>query len=119
LTGPSAVTCVPLSVLESARTSPTEACGAGATCTTDIAVTDFFSVFPQLPTSPVQLTFTFLGNNKNLTWYKNGVAVPDCPGATALANGVNACVNSRSKTGSTTVRLGVLWREGPDPSWTG
>jgi len=58
----------------------------------------------------VQLTFTVLANNKNLTWYKDKTAVADCPGATDLpSTAVNACVNSRSKSGSA-VRLGVLWR---------
>jgi len=127
LTGPSgAPPCVAVTVREEARTSPTDACGAGARCTTDIAVTDYIPIplITQAPSSPVQLTFTVLASNKNLTWYKsspgkNPSAVPDCPGATDLPPEVNACVNSRSKTGSTSVRLGVLWREGPDPRWTG
>jgi hypothetical protein len=113
--------CVPVTVEESAPKSSSEACGVGATCTTYIAVTesDFTEVSDQKPTSPVQLTFTVLASNKNLTWYKNGTAVADCPGATELpAPTVNACVNSRSKTGSS-VRLGVLWRAGPDPTWRG
>jgi len=119
LAGPSgAPPCVPVSVHESTRTSPTEACGDGAKCTTDIAVTQFFSVFPDSPSSPVQLTFTVLTGNKNLTWYKNGQTVVECAGATSLPDAASACVNSRSKSGST-VRLGVLWREGPDPSWRG
>jgi hypothetical protein len=121
LTGPSGVPlCVPVTVHERAPTSPADACGDGARCTTDVAVTesDFLSVSPQPPSSPIQLTFAVLANNKNLTWYKNGSPVADCPGAKSLPQDVNACVNSRSKSGST-VRLGVLWRAGPDPSWRG
>lgn len=120
LAGPSGVPpCVPVTVQERAPTSPADSCGAGAKCTTDVAVTDFFSVFPDPPSSPVQLTFTVLANNKNLTWYKNGSPVVDCPGATNLPTGVDACVTSRAKIGSSGVRLGVLWRAGPDPSWRG
>jgi hypothetical protein len=124
LAGPTGVPpCVPVTVQERAPTSAADACGEGATCTTDIAVSDFFSVFAQLPSSPVQLTFTVLGSNKNLTWYKTDSQgtrpVADCPGATNLPQGVSACVTSRSKSGSTGVRLGVLWRAGPDPSWRG
>jgi hypothetical protein len=116
-----AAPCVPVTVEESRATSPAEACGDGATCTTDVAVTESdFSEVSDRPLAPtVQLTFTVLANSKNLTWYKDGTAVTDCPGATDLPATVNACVNSRSKTGSSTVRLGVLWRAGPDPSWRG
>ena len=125
LTGPSGVpACVPVTVTERAATSSADACGQGATCTTDVAVTDYVPVSAEAPSSPVQLAFTILANTKNLTWYKNGSAVPDCPGATRLpttADGttINACVNSRSKTSSTNVRLGVLWQEGTDPTWRG
>jgi uncharacterized repeat protein (TIGR01451 family) len=121
LTGPSGVpVCVPVTVKERAATSSTDACGQGATCTTDVAVTDYVPVSTQSPSSPVQLTFTVLANTKNLTWYKNGSPVPDCLGATNLPGPtVNACVNSRAKTSSTSVRLGVLWRAGIDPSWRG
>jgi uncharacterized repeat protein (TIGR01451 family) len=122
LAGPSGVPlCVPVTVRERAATSSADSCGAGARCTTDVAVTesDISTVSDQAPASPVQLTFSVLASSKNLTWYKDGVAVADCPGAAVLpAQTVNACVNSRSKTGST-VRLGVLWRAGPDPSWRG
>jgi hypothetical protein len=118
LTGAAGVVCVPVTVVERRRTNPTEACGEGATCTTDIAVTEFIPVIPP-PSSPLQLTFTAVASNKNLTWYKNGDPVAECPGASGLPADLNACVNSRSKAGSTSVRLGVLWRAGPDPSWTG
>ena len=119
LAGPSGQLCAPLTVLERAATSPTEACGAGATCTTDIAVTDFIQVASQPASVPVQLTFTVVASNRNITWYKNGVPVADCRGATALPAGVDACVNSRSKLSSTGVQLGVLWRAGVDPGWRG
>jgi hypothetical protein len=119
LTGPSGVPpCVPVTVRERAPTSPAEACGAGAKCTTDVAITDYIPVTVELPSSPVQLTFTVLASNRNLTWYKNGSPVADCPGATTLPDHMSACVNSRSKTGSS-VRLGVLWQEGIDPNWRG
>jgi len=121
LTGPTGQFCTPLILVERHRSNPTEFCGAGATCTTDIAVTLAPSVF-----SPIQLTFTFLANNRNLTWYKTGDGegalaepVADCPGATQLPTGLDACVNSRSKLGSMAVTLGVLWQGGPDPSWVG
>jgi len=113
--------CVPVTVEENPATSPGEACGDGATCTTDVAVTESdVSEVADQPLGPtVQLTFTVLANSKNLTWYKDGKAVTDCPGATDLPGTLEACVNSRSKSGSTGVRLGVLWRAGPDPSWRG
>ncbi len=120
LTGPTGVFCTPLILLERHRSSPAEACGAGATCSTDIAVTD-----APAGSAPIQLTFTFVANNRNLTWYKTGdaggpaEAVADCPGATQLPTGLDACVNSRSKPGRMAVALGVLWRGGPDPSWAG
>jgi len=41
------------------------------------------------------------------------------PGATQLPDELDACVSSRSKPGSGVVSLGVLWRGGPDPTWTG
>jgi hypothetical protein len=121
LTGPSGVPpCVPVTVQERPATSSTDSCGPGATCTTDVAVTDYVQISTVSPSSPVQLTFTVLSSNKNLTWYKNGSVVPDCAGATDLpGTAVNACVNSRSKTGSTSVRLGVLWKAGTDPNWRG
>jgi hypothetical protein len=119
LTGPSGVPpCVPVTLQERPPTSPADSCGVGAKCTTDVSVTDYIPVTTQLPSSPVQLTFTVLAGNKNLTWYKNGNAVADCPGATTLPDHMSACVNSRSKTGSS-VRLGVLWQEGIDPTWRG
>ena len=71
------------------------------------------------PASPLQLTFTVVANSKNMTWYKDGVSVPDCLNATSLPTGLHACINSRSKPSSTSVRLGVLWQAGPDPRWTG
>lgn len=114
LTGPTGLFCTPLILLEQHRSNPTEACGVGATCTTDIAIT-----FAPPVSAPIQLTFTFLANNRNLTWYKNTIPVADCPGATRLPSELDACVNSRSKLGSRAVALGVLWRGGPDPSWTG
>jgi hypothetical protein len=106
--------CTPVTLVEQQRSDPTQGCGTGATCTVDISVTDA----PAVP-APIQLTFTFLASNKNLTWYKNGVAVIDCAGASSLPAGVAACVTSRSKLGSNAVSLGVLWAGGPDPSWTG
>jgi hypothetical protein len=119
LTGTSGLVCVPMTVQERAATSPTEACGAGATCTTDIAVTEFVPVTAQSPSSPLQLSFTVVATNKNMTWYKNGVPVLDCAGATALAPGVSACITGRSKPTSKSVRLDLLWRAGPDPTWRG
>jgi hypothetical protein len=119
LAGSSGLVCVPVTVQERAGTSPTEACGVGATCTTDIAITDFVSIASQLPSSPLRLTFTVLANNKNLTWYKNGVAVADCAGATSLPPGVSACVTGRSKPSSKSVQLDVLWQTGVDPTWRG
>jgi hypothetical protein len=113
-TGPIGLFCAPVTLVEQHRQDSTEACGADATCTTDIAVTE-----APVASSPFQLTFTFLSSNKNLTWYKNGVPVVDCPQATQLPTDTTACVTSRSKPSSTSVRLGVLWRGGPDPSWTG
>src|SRR5829696_7650730 len=110
LTGPSGVVCVPLTVRERAGASPTEACAAGATCTTDIAVTEFVPVTLQAPASPIQLTFSVIAGNKNMTWYKNGQPVVDCPGAIDLPARLSGCVNSRSKASSRSVRLGVLWR---------
>jgi len=114
LTGPSGLFCAPVTLVEQHRTNPTEACGAGAECTTDIAMTEAPAV-----AAPVQLTFTFVANNRNLTWYKNGIEVANCSGATELPPGLNACVNSRAKVGSMAVMLGVLWGGGPDPSWAG
>jgi Domain of unknown function DUF11 len=114
LTGPSGLFCTPVTLVEQHRTNPTEACGAGAECTTDISITEAPAV-----SAPIQLTFTFVANNRNLTWYKNGIAVADCPGATDLPPGLDACVNSRAKAGSMAVTLGVLWAGGPDPSWAG
>jgi uncharacterized repeat protein (TIGR01451 family) len=125
LTGPTGLFCTPLTLVEQHRSNPTEFCGEGATCTTDIAMTGA----PALPT-PIQLTFIFVGTKKNLTWYKTSdpeegmppplaEPVPDCLGATDLPAGLVACVNSRAKTGSMAVTLGVLWRGGPDPSWVG
>jgi uncharacterized repeat protein (TIGR01451 family) len=126
LTGPTGLFCTPLTLVEQHRTTPTEFCGEGATCTTDIAMTGAQLV----PTTPIQLTFTFVANNRNLTWYKTAdfapgepvppaEVVPSCLGATDLPDGLTACVNSRAKVGSMAVRLGVLWRGGPDPSWVG
>ena len=43
LTAPSTA-CVPVTAQERARTDPTEFCGAGATCTTDLASTEFIAV---------------------------------------------------------------------------
>jgi hypothetical protein len=123
--GSSGQLCLPVTVRERAAASPTEACGVGATCTTDIATTEYIPVTSAAPASPVQLTFTVVATNKNMTWYKTPasqtVAVPvvDCPGATTLPSDVSACVNSRSKPTSSSVRLGVLWRAGPDPGWRG
>ncbi len=114
LTGSSNLFCTPLTLVERHRADPTDGCGAGATCTVDIAVSEAPAV-----SGAIQLTFTFLSSNKNLTWYKNGVAVADCAGARQLPAGLAACVNSRSKVGSGAVALGVLWAGGPDPSWTG
>jgi hypothetical protein len=120
LTGPTGLFCTPLTLVEQHRSNPTEACGIGATCTVDIALTEVTDATRERPlSSPIQLTFTFLANNRNLTWYKNGVQVADCAGARVLPPGLDACVNSRSKLGSSAVALGVLWRGGPDPSWTG
>jgi uncharacterized repeat protein (TIGR01451 family) len=114
LTGPTGLFCTPVTLVEQHRTNPTEACGAGAECTTDISTTEAPAV-----SAPIQLTFTFVANNRNLTWYKNGAAVANCPGATQLPVGLDACVNSRAKVGSMAVALGVLWRGGPDPFWAG
>jgi hypothetical protein len=124
LAGSSGQLCAPLTVREKAASSSTEACGAGATCTTDIATTEYIPVTSAPLASPVQLTFTVVATNKNMTWYKAvpgqpGVAVQDCLGASTLLTGMSACVNSRSKPSSTSVRLGVLWRAGPDPTWRG
>jgi hypothetical protein len=119
LAGPTGQLCAPVTVQERAATSPTEACGAGAQCSTDIAVTDFIQVASPPTSVPVQLTFTVVATNRNITWYKNGVPVADCRGATALPAGVDACVNGRSKVGSAGVQLGVLWRAGVDPTWRG
>lgn len=117
--GRSGLVCVPVTVQERAATSPTEACGADATCTTDIAITDFVPIASQLPSSPLRLTFTVVANNRNMTWYKNGVAVLDCAGATSLPPGVSACVTGRSKPSSKSVQLDVLWQAGVDPTWRG
>jgi uncharacterized repeat protein (TIGR01451 family) len=121
LTGPTGQLCTPVTLFEQHRSNPTQFCGAGATCTTDIAMTGAAPV-----PAPIQLTFTFAASNKNLTWYKTGdgdgaVAepVPSCLGATQLPSGLGACVNSRAKAGSMSVTLGVLWQGGPDPSWVG
>jgi uncharacterized repeat protein (TIGR01451 family) len=121
LTGPTGQFCTSLIIFERHRSNPTELCGAGATCTTDIAVTNAPQVL-----SPIQLTFTFQANNKSLTWYKTGDAeaavaepVAACLGQTQLPAGLDACVNRRTKLGSKEVTLGVLWRGGPDPSWVG
>ena len=119
LAGTSGLVCVPVTVQERAATSPTEACGAGATCTTDIAVTDFVPIASQLPRSPLDLTFTVVATNKNMTWYKNGVAVVDCAGATTLPPGVSACITSRSKPSPKSVQLDLLWQAGVDPTWRG
>jgi hypothetical protein len=119
LAGSSGLVCVPVTVREKAAKSPTTACGAGATCTTDIAITDFLPISYRSPKSPLRLTFTVVATDKNLTWYKNGVPVIDCAGATRLPHGVSACVTDRSKQGSTSVRLDVLWRAGVDPTWRG
>jgi hypothetical protein len=54
-----------------------------------------------------------------MTWYKNGVAVVDCAGATGLPPGVSACVTGRSKPSSKSVQLDVLWQAGVDPTWRG
>lgn len=120
LTGRTGQFCTPLTLVERHRSNPTELCGAGATCTTDISTTEA----PLVP-APIQLTFTFAANNRNLTWYKTAddpgslaEPVPSCPGATQLPVGLVACVNSRAKIGSA-VTLGVLWQGGPDPSWVG
>lgn len=119
LAGPSGVVCVPVTVAERPGTSPTEACGAGATCTTDIAVTEYFPATLPPPAAPIRLTFTVVASSKNMTWYKNGEPVAECRGATDLPAGLNACVTSRAKVGAMAVRLGVLWRAGPDPDWRG
>jgi hypothetical protein len=119
LAGSSGLMCVPVTVQERAPTSPSEACGAGATCTTDVAITDFVPIASQPPSSPFRLTFTVVANNRNMTWYKNGVAVADCARATSLPPGVSACVTGRSKPSSKSVQLDVLWRAGVDPTWRG
>jgi uncharacterized repeat protein (TIGR01451 family) len=119
LSEPSGLVCVPVTVEERAPTSPADACGPGSRCSTDVAVTEYVPVTSQAPASPVQLTFTVVATGKNMTWYKNGEPVADCAGATDLPLGVSACVNSRAKAGSNGVRLGVLWRAGPDPTWRG
>jgi hypothetical protein len=119
LAGTSGLVCVPVTVQERPATSPTEACGAGATCTTDIAITDFISIASQLPRSPLELTFTVVATNKNMTWYKNGIPVVDCAGATSLPPGVSACITGRSKPSSKSVQLDVLWQTGVDPTWRG
>jgi hypothetical protein len=119
LAGSSGLVCVPVTVQERPATSPREACGAGATCTTDIAVTDFVPVTSQLPGSPLRLTFTVVATNKHMTWYKNGVPVVDCACGTRLPPGASACVASRSRLGPKSVRLDVLWRAGVDPTWRG
>jgi hypothetical protein len=119
LAGTSGLVCVPVTVQERAATSPTEACGAGATCTTDIAVTDFVPIASQPPRSPLDLTFTVVATNKKMTWYKNGVAVVDCAGATTLPPGVSACITSRSKPSPKSVQLDLLWQAGVDPTWRG
>jgi len=119
LAGTSGLVCVPVTVQERAAASPTEACGAGATCTTDIAITDFVSIASQLPRSPLELTFTVVATSKNMTWYKNGVPVVDCAGATSLPPGVSACITGRSKPSSKSVQLDVLWQAGVDPTWRG
>jgi hypothetical protein len=119
LAGSSGLMCVPVTVQERAATSPSEACGAGATCTTDLAITDFVPIASQPPSSPFRLTFTVVANNRNMTWYKNGVAVADCARATSLPPGVSACVTGRSKPSSKSVQLDVLWRAGVDPTWRG
>ena len=119
LAGSSGLVCVPVTVQEKAAKSPSKACGVGATCTTDIAITDFIPITYRPPSSPLRLTFTVVATNKNLTWYKNGVPVADCARATSLPPGVSACVTGRSKQGSKSVRLDVLWRAGVDPTWRG
>ena len=119
LAGSSGQICVPVTVQERAAKSPTEACGTGATCTTDIATTDFVPISTQQPNSPIALTFTVVSNNKNITWYKNGIPVVDCAGATSLPAGVNACITARSKPTAKSVELDVLWRAGVDPTWRG
>ena len=118
LAGRSGLVCVPVTVAERSGTSPTEACGAGATCTTDISMTEFIAVLPP-PSAPIRLTFTVVAGSKNMTWYKNGDPVAECPGASDLPAELNACVTSRAKMGAKGVRLGVLWRAGPDPDWRG
>lgn len=119
LAGSSGLVCVPVTVQERAATSPTEACGAGATCTTDIATTDFVPIATRPPGSPIALTFTVVGTSKNITWYKNGSPVVDCAGATSLPTGVSACITARTKPTAKSVRLDVLWRAGVDPTWRG
>jgi Domain of unknown function DUF11 len=119
LAGSSGQICVPVTVQEKPATSSTEACGAGATCTTDIATTDFIPISAQSSTSPIALSFTIVGNNRNITWYKNGISVADCAGATSLASGVSACITARSKPTAKSVRLDLLWRAGVDPTWRG
>jgi uncharacterized repeat protein (TIGR01451 family) len=130
--GPASMFCTPLTLVERHRLNPTEGCSVGATCTTDIAMTNETDLAGGVPAQPttIQLTFTFVSNNRNLTWYKApvpdlgepvppGEPVPSCLGATELPPGLNACVNSRAKVGPMAVRLGVLWRGGADPSWMG
>jgi hypothetical protein len=114
LSGPTGLFCTPVTLVEQHRSSPTEGCGTGAACTVDIATSEAPPV-----AAPIQLRFTFQANDQNLTWYKNGSAVADCPGATRLPAGVDTCVNSRSTVGTGAVALGVLWAGGPDPTWTG
>jgi uncharacterized repeat protein (TIGR01451 family) len=114
LTGPSGLACAGLTVVEQHRSNPSQACGEGATCTVDISVVE-----APASASPYRLEFTFPATNRNLTWYKNGLPVPECRGATQLPAGVDACVTSRAKLGSGAVAIGVLWSGGPDPSWTG
>jgi uncharacterized repeat protein (TIGR01451 family) len=119
LSGPSGLVCLPVTVRERVPTGPADACGPGSLCSTDVAVTEYVPVTAQAPASPVQLTFTVVATSKTMTWYKNGIPVANCAGATDLPAGLNACVNSRAKAGSKSVQLGVLWRAGPDPTWRG
>src|SRR5262249_6573767 len=111
-TGPTSMFCTPLTLVERHRLNPTEGCGVGASCTTDIAMTNETDLTGGVPAQPttIQLTFTFVANNRNLTWYKApvpdlgepvppGEPVPSCLGATELPPGLNACVNSRAKVG--------------------
>jgi uncharacterized repeat protein (TIGR01451 family) len=113
LTGPSGRACAGLTMVEQHRSDPAQDCAAGQTCTVDIAMVEA----PE-SASPYQLTFAFPGTNRNLTWYKNREPVTECRGANQLPLGLDACVNSRVKSGSV-VTVGVLWAGGPDPSWTG